>query len=103
MKLKIKELRSEFQITQKELADKIGNTQRNVCNWENGKSEPDYDSLVKVADLFGVTLDELFGREQPSLETRGPAETDRLILRSIRMLNDEQKDTLLEFLQTINS
>lgn len=102
MRLKIKELRTEFQITQKELAAKIGNTQRNVCNWENGKSEPDCESIIKIANLFGVTLDELFGRTTTSKEWDGPAVADRRIVRSIRMLSDEQKDTLLEFLQTIH-
>lgn len=102
MRLKIKELRAEFQVTQKELADNIGNTQRNVCNWENGKSEPDCETIVKIANVFGITLDELFGRNPISVEWNGPADVDRRILRSIRMLNDEQKDTLLDFLQTIN-
>lgn len=102
MRLKIKELRAEFQVTQKELADKIGNTQRNVCNWENGKSEPDCESMVKIANLFGITLDELFGRNTIFVEWNRPSDTDRRILRSIRTLTDEQKDTLLDFLQTIN-
>lgn len=101
MRLKIRELRTEFQITQKELADKIGNTQRNVCNWENGKSEPDCESIVKIANLFGVTLDELFGRNPLLMDWDGHAVTDKRLLRSIRTLSDEQKDKLLEFLQTI--
>ena len=41
MIIRIKELREEFGLTQKELAAKIGNVQRNISHWENGSSEPD--------------------------------------------------------------
>ncbi len=67
MVIRIKELREEFQLTQKELADKIGNVQRNVSNWENGTSEPDCETLLRLADVFGVTLDELFGRNRTEI------------------------------------
>ncbi len=46
MKLKIRELREEYQLTQKELAQKISNVQRNVSNWENGTSEPDCETIL---------------------------------------------------------
>ena len=63
MILKIKELREEFAMTQTALAQKIGTTQRNVSNWENGTSEPDCETIVKIANLFEVSIDELFGRD----------------------------------------
>lgn len=63
MKLRIRELREENLLTQKELAAKIDNEQRNVSNWEQGTIEPDCDTIVKLADAFNVSLDELFGRE----------------------------------------
>lgn len=63
MQLKIRELREENGLTQKKLAEMLGNAQRNVSNWENGTSEPDCETIVKLADIFGVTIDELFGRE----------------------------------------
>lgn len=62
MKLRIKELREEYSLTQKELAQKLSNVQRNVSNWENGASEPDCETILKIAELFGVSIDELFGR-----------------------------------------
>lgn len=64
MVLKIKQLREENGMTQKELADRVGNVQRNVSNWEIGASEPDCETIVRLAEVFGVTLDELFGREE---------------------------------------
>ena len=59
MKLRIKELRKELHLTQKELAIKIGSEQKNVSNWENGKNEPDLEMLCRLASVFKVSLDEL--------------------------------------------
>ena len=96
MILRIKELREEFQLTQKELADKIGNVQRNVSNWENGTSEPDCETLVRLADVFGITLDELFGRnENPTTDA---LKTEFPFYRLIRHLTDKQTDALKNFL-----
>lgn len=63
MKLRIRELREECGMTQKELAEKISNVQRNVSNWENGTSEPDCETILRLAELFDVSIDELFGRD----------------------------------------
>ena len=41
------------------LADKIFVTRQTVSNWENDKSYPDINSLVLMAEVFGVSLDNL--------------------------------------------
>lgn len=95
MILRIKELREEFQYTQKELADKIGNVQRNISNWEKGSSEPDCETIIRLADVFGVTLDELFGRSDPP---SGNALRSEPYYKLINRLNDRQSDALKSFL-----
>ena len=96
MELRIKELREELQLTQKEVAEKIDNVQRNVSNWENGTSEPDCENLIKLAELFGVSVDELLGRERAAVP---PEVGDRRLLRAIRKLNDGQREALLRLLE----
>ncbi len=96
MEVRIKELREELQLTQKEVAEKIDNVQRNVSNWENGTSEPDCENLVKLAELFGVSVDELLGRERAAVP---PEVGDRRLLRAIRKLNDGQREALLRLLE----
>lgn len=98
MKLKIKELREEVQLTQTELAKKIGTSQRNVSNWETGTSEPDLETIGKLADIFGVSIDELFGKDSVVTEVRQLEGLDRLLVRKVRSLGDEQKAALLAFL-----
>ena len=61
--MKLKELREYAHLTQKQLAEKIGNVQRNISNWENGTSEPDLSTVIKLAEFFNVTTDELLGKE----------------------------------------
>ena len=45
--------------TQAELAEKIGVTQSTVAQWEKGKTLPTGSKLTKVADVLGITVDEL--------------------------------------------
>lgn len=55
----IKKYRSEFSLSQEEFANKIYVTRQTVSNWENDKSYPDINSLVLMAEVFGVSLDSL--------------------------------------------
>ena len=59
---KIKELRKEKGLTQKELAAKIGQAQSTIFYWEQDKQKPDIYSLKKLCDLFDVPADYLIGR-----------------------------------------
>lgn len=98
MKLRIREYREELGLTQSELAKSVGTLQRNVSNWENGVNEPDCATLVKLAELFKISLDELFGREQTDegYKLRG---IDRQLVNVVLGLNETQKYALLQFLR----
>lgn len=50
-------------LTQEELSKQLGGSKNLVSNYENGISTPDIYTLVKLADIFDITLDELVGRE----------------------------------------
>ena len=54
-------LMKERRIIQDELAAKIGRTRQTVCRYVNGESEPGYETLAKIADLFSVSTDYLLG------------------------------------------
>ena len=60
---RLREVRKIKKLTQKELAEQIGIKQNSYSDWETGKNEPSIENLVKLADLFDVSLDWLFGRE----------------------------------------
>ena len=52
-------LRKEQGMTQKELADKLNVTDKAVSKWERNVSFPDTGTIPKLAELFGITIDEL--------------------------------------------
>ena len=55
----IRKYRDALGLSQEELAEKIFVTRQSVSNWENGKTYPDLQSLLRLGDLFGLSLDEL--------------------------------------------
>lgn len=59
--------RKELGLTQEQLANTLNISFQAVSKWENELSSPDISTLPLLADLFGVTIDELFGREAPQL------------------------------------
>jgi transcriptional regulator with XRE-family HTH domain len=60
---RVKELREENNLTQKELAVKLAVTNSTVCDWEKGRSQPDLEMLAKIACFFEVKTDYLLGLE----------------------------------------
>jgi len=59
----LKDLRIDKGLSQSELARKTGLNQSTITLWEASKSLPNLDSMIIIADYFGVSLDYLAGRE----------------------------------------
>ena len=55
----LKQLRTEEHLSQQQLGDKLKFSNQSVSFWESGKREPDLDSLLKIAEYFKVTTDDL--------------------------------------------
>lgn len=60
----IRSLRQSRQLTQAELAQALGVQYQTVSKWETGVTLPDVTMLPRIADFFGISMDELFGRKQ---------------------------------------
>ena len=68
-------LRKSKGMTQQELADKLGVTNKAVSKWETGEAFPETSQLVPLSDIFGVTVDDLLrGNEEALRETNQTAE-----------------------------
>lgn len=59
----LKALRKESGMSQRELAEKLGFTQQAIGKWEVGKNFPDEKVLLKIAQIFDVSVDYLLGNE----------------------------------------
>lgn len=60
--MRLKELRVERNLTQKELGNLIGVAQSNINRWENETVQPSAEFVIKLANLFMVSTDYLLGR-----------------------------------------
>ena len=60
---KLKELRTRAGMSQEKLSEKVGVSRQAITKWETDKGAPDMDNLMALSDLFGVSVDELLGRE----------------------------------------
>jgi len=68
---RLKQLRCQKNILQKDLAEKLSVSKSTVGMWETDSREPDLKMLVKIADYFNVSLDYLLGRTESPLTVSG--------------------------------
>ena len=57
-------LRMENNLSRAQLAEKLNVSVRLISYWESGQRECDFDMLIKIADLFSVSIDYLLGRKE---------------------------------------
>ena len=57
------EIRTDKNLSRSELALKLNVSIRLISYWENSKRECDFDMLIKIADIFSVSIDYLLGRK----------------------------------------
>lgn len=86
----LKELRKEKHITQEELAEKLGVSNRTVSRWETGSNMPDFDVLIELSDFYGVEIKEILEGEKKEKECSNSKE--ELLL--IADYNNQQKKKL---------
>lgn len=60
---RLRELRTDKGLTQKELGEKIGYAQSTIVYWENNENEPTATAIKKLCRFFGVSADFLIGLE----------------------------------------
>lgn len=121
---KIKELRKQAGLSQQELAQKLGVTQKSICNYENDTRFPKGQNIIKgLADIFGVTVDYLlentdnkdviFSNEDDFISSakqefgyKGKKEAENLLEKTATMLaggdlSEEDKDAFFQSITEI--
>lgn len=95
----IRELRKQKKLTQVELAQKIECSQAVVTAYENGHKKPAIDTLAKLADALGVTLDQLVGNSalpKTTDKVRNPKLWKKF--KQIEILPDTDKRTVFRMI-----
>lgn len=65
---KLKNARNEANFTQEEIAEKLGVSRQTISNWENSKSYPDIISVIKLSDIYSITLDALLKEDEKMIK-----------------------------------
>jgi hypothetical protein len=94
---KIRQLRKDRNLTQAELAARIGVQQSDLCRMETGEYKVSLDALFKILRIFGMSIAEFFHEEN---HTSGAVTNrDAELLAQFRRLKPESQEQVLEFLR----
>lgn len=94
------EYRKANGFSQEELAEKIGVSRQAISKWERSESSPDTDNLIALANLYGITIDELLnGTDAPKKisEDQPKEEPDKESPKNEEFPNDEKESTNADF------
>lgn len=64
---RLKRLREDKKLSQQQLADRLNINRSTYARYELGQTQPDYETLQRLADFYGVSVDYLFGRENKKI------------------------------------
>lgn len=93
---KLVELRKKHNLSQEELAEKLGISRQAVSKWERAESSPDTDNLIALAKLYNVSLDELL--------LNGDNKNDELEVDELEVVDvEENPKTSIKFVLGIKS
>ena len=103
MKIKLKEIRQSKGINQTQVAKNLNITQASYSHYENGRNQPTYELLIKLADFYKVSVDELLGHKMPYLIDKSLLSEKQLnLINLIQKLNDYQCDKVEAFIMGIS-
>lgn len=72
-----------MKLSQRELADKIETTQATLQRYESGVHQPNIETLIKLADFFQVSIDDLVGRESETINIRNFDEKRKHLIKDL--------------------
>lgn len=100
---RIKELREQHGIYQNDLAEFLRVANNTVSSWERGRTEPDFESLKKMARLFECSIDYILGGEQTPVIYKNVTDSEADLLRAFHSLNPAGQSELWHYLSYLQS
>lgn len=95
--MKLKELREKTKLTQTEVARISGINLRNYNKYENSVTEPDIETLCKLADFYRTTIDEIVGRKTDIINLNALEPEISTLIKKIIKMNETQKAQTINF------
>lgn len=98
MMLKLRELRKKCGLTMKELGAEIGVAESTISQYETGKRQPDYETLLKLGEFFGVSIDYILtGEETKKAPTLTKKDERDIASKLDEIMNDLENSGTLMF------
>lgn len=91
----LKKYRKKKNLSQEKLGKSLNYGSTAIANYESGRNEPSFDSLIKLAEILDITIDELLGVKLKSEEKQ--------LLSAFKKLNNEKKKTILDLIHTLQT
>jgi transcriptional regulator with XRE-family HTH domain len=93
---RLKEARGAKKLTQEEAAKKLGIDHTTISKYENNKSEPDNETLQRLAELYGVSISYLYGENNKRQEEN---DYKRRLNEEFDKLSKINQENLLRFIE----
>lgn len=103
MEFRLKYLREKSGLSQEDLAKKLSCTQQTIGSYENGRTQPDIDTLLKLATIFNTSVDYLIGYtdiKTPYMKAEiEPSEYKDAFVEGFDQLPDEMKKGIIDIIR----
>jgi transcriptional regulator with XRE-family HTH domain len=103
----IKKLRKHFGLTQVELAQRLGITQKVITDYETGKAQPPQKRLPHIARFFNITVDKLIGAQElnppPTEQPKTPYGNTKTahVIKLFEQLGEEEQRVILKQIRAL--
>jgi len=102
IKERLKELRKEKELTQKELAKLVNLSSNCVCEWEKGRSQPNIETLKKLSEIFACSVDYIIGNTDDFgniVPAQPLQEKEKQLLKNVRLLSTAEQAQLFHYVE----
>lgn len=100
---RLKDLRKQARLTQVDVAEKLGISQPAYASWERGAKKPTQENLVKIAQIFNVSVDYLVGNSDEENTNKDLEDIELLFRMNSKGMTDEEKEVfkkeLIKFME----
>ena len=102
--MRLKELRLSKNLKQQEIANSLNINRMKYNHYELGNSEPNIGTLIKLADFYKITVDELIGHEVPYLISKSQFSDKQLqVVESAKTLSGEMCEKVLSYIDGLKN
>ena len=101
---RLKMARENANLKQVDVKNKTVISNKNLSNWETGIAQPSIQDAIILADLYGITLDELFGHKSKNIHsviTQELSTLEKRFILKMRTLNDKGQQKALDYIDDL--